>query len=307
MGEGWMILVAGASSKPGQKLIPMLVEKGYQVRALTRYPHKIEFASSLGIEIFEGDLRQPDTILRACEGAEAIISSVTAIAKRDNNDVHTVDDAGNRLLIDTANKSEIKRFVFLSAYGAAKNHPLDFFRIKFGIEDYLKFTGIPYTILRPTAFMESWCARIGHQVMNDEIVTIYGNGKNPINFISAEDVARFIVIALENPQLCNQTLTIGGPQSLTFDKVVATYESLIGKKAQKKYIPSWQLKWMSKMYGPMNETKARFMGMQYDLATSNWKVYMDENLKHFPVNLISLDDYARERFRETRMEKSGNE
>jgi uncharacterized protein YbjT (DUF2867 family) len=65
-----MILVVGASSKPGQKLIPMLVDKGYQVRALTRNPQQLDFAHFPGIEVIEGDLRQPDTLLRACEGVD---------------------------------------------------------------------------------------------------------------------------------------------------------------------------------------------------------------------------------------------
>jgi uncharacterized protein YbjT (DUF2867 family) len=106
-----MILVAGASSKPGQKLIPMLVDKGYQVRALTRNPQQLDFAHFPGVEVIEGDIRQPDTLLRACEGAEAVVSSVTAVVNVGDNNVHTVDDAGNRLLVETAKKSGVKRFV----------------------------------------------------------------------------------------------------------------------------------------------------------------------------------------------------
>jgi uncharacterized protein YbjT (DUF2867 family) len=114
-----MILVVGASSKPGQKLIPMLVDKGYQVRALTRNPQQLDFAHFPGIEVIEGDLRQPDTLLRACEGVEAVVSSVTAVVRVGDNNVHTVDDAGNRLLMETAKRSGVKRFVLVSACGAA--------------------------------------------------------------------------------------------------------------------------------------------------------------------------------------------
>jgi uncharacterized protein YbjT (DUF2867 family) len=284
-----VILVAGASSKPGQKLIPMLVEKGYRVRALTRDPRKLEPARSLGVDVFEGDMRQPDTLLRACEGAEAVVSSVTAIGE---NLIKEVDEAGNRSLMEAAQRSGVKRFVFVSAYSAAQNHPVDFFRSKYWMEEHLKSLPMEYTILRPTAFMESWCARIGAQVSNDQPVMIFGNGKSPINFISAEDVAQFIVLALEDPRLRNQTLTIGGPQNLTFEEVAATYERLSHKRVGRRYTPAWLLKLLRLWYQPFDETKARFLAMRHDLATSNWRVDMSEMLMHYPVRLVGLEEVA---------------
>lgn len=289
-----MILIAGASSQPGQKLIPMLVEKGYRVRALTRDPRKLECARSLGVEIIDGDLRQPDTLLHACEGAEAVVSSVTEVGGTGDNNVHTVDEGGVRSLMASAQKCGVKRFVFVSAYGVSENHPVDFFRSKYWTEEYLKSLQMEYSVLRPTAFMETWCARIGAQVLNDQPVTIFGNGKNPINFISAEDVAKFIVLTLEDPRLRNQTLTIGGPQNLTFEEVIAIYERIHCKHARLIYTPAWMLQLMSTLYNPINETKARFMAIRHELATSNWRVDMNEIVKHYPVQLIRLERVARQ-------------
>ena len=282
-----MILIAGATSQPGRRLIPMLVEKGYPVRALTRDARKLEFARSLGVEVIEGDLRQPDTLLRACEGAEAVVSLVTAIGE---NLIQEVDEAGNRSLMETAQRSGVKRFVFVSAYGAARTHPVDFFRSKYWVEEHLKSLPMAYTILRPTAFMESWCARIGKQVVNGGRVMVYGNGKNPINFIAAEDVAKFIVLALEDPRLRNQTLTIGGPQNLTWGEVVAIYERLSGKRAPKRSIPAWWLKMLSRVYLPFDEPRARAMAIRHELAASNWRVDMSEIVMQYPIRLTCLEE-----------------
>jgi len=284
-----MILIAGASSQPGQKLIPMLIQKGYQVRAFTRDPHKLEFARSLGVEVFEGDIRQPDTLLRACEGAEAVVSSVTGIGE---NLIQEVDEAGNRSLMESAERSGVKRFVFVSAYSAALNHPVDFFRSKYWTEEHLKSLRMEYTVLRPTAFMESWCAPIGRQVLSEQAVTILGSGKNPINFISAEDVAKFIVLALEYPLLRNQTLTIGGPQNLTWGEVVAVYERLFGKRARTHHLPAWWLNFLSHMYAPFDESLARVMTIRHELVTSNWRVDMSETMMHYPIVLTCLEEAA---------------
>jgi len=288
-----MILVVGASSQPGQKLISMLLEKGYRVCALTHVPHKLETVRSLGVEVFEGDIRQPDTLLRACEGAEAVVSSVTAVGRIGENNVHTVDDVGIRSLMEAAQRSEVKRFVFVSAYGAAQNHPVDFFRIKYWVEEHLKSLKMEYVILRPTAFMETWCARIGMQVLNGQPVTIPGNGRNPINFISALDVAKFILLALEDSRLRNQTLTIGGPQNLTFDEVAATYERLLQKEVGRKYTPVWMLNLQRIWYQPFNETRSRLLGIHHELATSNWQVDMSEMLMHYPIVLRSLENVVK--------------
>jgi uncharacterized protein YbjT (DUF2867 family) len=286
-----MILVVGATSKPGQKLVPLLLEKGYQVRAMTRAPHKLADTQFLGVEVIEGDMRQPDMLLRACEGAEAVVSSVTAPMTMGDNSVRTVDAGGNRSLMESAKRCGVKRFVLVSAYGAAQNHPVDFFRIKHQTESYLKSVEMDYTILRPTAFMEAWCARLGTQVMNGKEVTIFGDGRNPISFISAEDVARFIVFALEDPRLCNQTLTIGGPQNLTFDEVVSTYERLTSKSVNRKYISAFRMKLLSILLATFDETKSRFMAMRHELATSNWRVDMNEMVKHYPISLTKLDEW----------------
>lgn len=90
--------------------------------------------------------------------------------------------------------------------------------------------------------------------MTAAIMILVAGASSPINFISVEDVAKFIIIALEDTKLCGQTLTIGGPQNLTFD-----------------------------------ESKARLLKVRHELATSNWQVDMSEVVKHHPVNLVSLD------------------
>lgn len=286
-----MILIVGATSQPGQKLVPMLLGKGYQVRVLARNQEKADPHSNSDLQVVPGDLRIPDSLQQACQGVEEVVSCVTAAAAQGNNNIHTVDGAGNRALIDAARQAGARHFVLVSVYSAASNHPVDLMRVKYRAEEYLRASGLNYTILHPTAFMDSWCARLGAQVKNGAEVTIFGDGSNPINFISAEDVARFIVFALEDPRLRNQTLTIGGPQNLTLDEVVSAYERHYAKKVSRKCISDLRLKLTSLFSAVYNENQARFMAMRHDLATSNWQVDMTEVIKHYPINLVSLDDF----------------
>ena len=70
-----------------------------------------------------------------------------------------VDDRGHRALIDAARSQGVKRFVYTSALGVSPNHPIDFYRAKYAIEQYLQASGLEHVILRPSAFME-WHAHM---------------------------------------------------------------------------------------------------------------------------------------------------
>jgi uncharacterized protein YbjT (DUF2867 family) len=275
-----MILVADASSKPGQALIPILIQKGYPVRAFVRDACQLQYAQSLGVEVIEGDMRQPDTLLRVCEGAEAVVSSA--------------DTTGSDLLIDVAKRCGVRHFICLSSYRAASDDSDRLWRLENQMEEQLKTSGMEYTILRPTALMDTWCTLLGMQVTKGQEVTIIGDGRNPINFVSARDVANFIVFALEDPRLCNQTLTIGGPQNLSFEDVVAVYEKVLSTCVARKYISTLQMKLMSFLYAPFDRTQARLLAFQHELANSDWQVDMTETIKHYPINLTKLEDWVLE-------------
>jgi NADH dehydrogenase len=275
-----MVLVVDASSKPGQALIPILIQKGYPVRAFVRDACKLQYAQSLGVEVIEGDIRQPGTLLRVCEGAEAVVSSA--------------DTAGSHLLIDVAKKCGVRHFICLSSYRAASDASVRLWHVESQMEEHLKTSGLEYTILQPTAFMDIWCTLLGMQVLKGQQVRIFGDGRNLINFVSAQDVAKFIVFALEDPRLCNQTLTIGGPQNLSLEDVISVYEKVFSTCVARKYTSTRQMKLMSFLYALFDRTQARRLAFQYELATSDWQVDMTETIKHYPINLTKLEDWVLE-------------
>ena len=101
-----------------------------------------------------GDLRNPASLLNACQGVEQVLAAAHALVGKGDNNPHTVDDAGNRQLIDAAKVAGAKYFIFVSVQGASPDSPLKFFRIKYRTEEYLRASGLNFTILRPSAFMD---------------------------------------------------------------------------------------------------------------------------------------------------------
>lgn len=291
-----MILIVGATSKLGRALIPLLLAEGVPVRAMTRAPEKAEDLRNAGVEIVAGDLRDPASLAKACVGAEKVLAAAHAFLGRGNNIPEKVDWAGNRHLIDAAKAAGVKHFVFTSALGAGADHPVDFFRIKYQVEEYLRHSGLSYTILRPAPFMEMWAELIGQPVVTGGKATIFGRGKTPVNFVSVEDVARFAKIALENESAKKQIISIGGPENLTVEQVVEIFERVCGRRAKKSHVPLPLMRVMRWLTRPINPALSRQVAMGIFMDTADQAFDMSDTLKRYPVELTRLEEVVRRRY-----------
>src|SRR5947209_12239157 len=95
-----MILIVGASGRVGISVAQRLLEEGKPVRAMTRTPLKLDLLKQRGAEVVSGDLRNPASLLDACQGVEQVLVAAHALVGKGDNNPHTVDDLGNRHLIE---------------------------------------------------------------------------------------------------------------------------------------------------------------------------------------------------------------
>lgn len=288
-----MILVVGATSRVGTHVIPMLIAHGHAVRAMTRTPEKAEALQQLGAEVVQGDLRDPDSLARACAGVEKVLAAAHGFnpGQADNNP-HTVDDLGNHHLIDAAKAAGVEHFVFVSILGVTPDSPMELFRIKYATEQYLKASGMSYTILRAAAFMEFWGAMVGEPILKSGKTTIFGSGNNPINFVSAADVAAFAVIALESINARNQTINVGGPENLTLNQVAELFEKVGGKPAKKTHVPLPMMRMMRVVVRPFNPMLSLQITGGILMDTKNQTCNMSATLQRYPVKLHRMEEMA---------------
>ena len=291
-----MIVIIGASSSLGRATARLLLAEGKPLRAVTRIPSVLDHLGRLGAEVVRGDLRDPESLAKACEGAAQVFATTHAFNGKGDNTPQTVDDVGNRRLIDIAKAEGVQHFVFTSALGARPDHPVDFFRIKYKIEEHLKASGLSYTVLRPAAFMEFWAGLIGAPIIARGKTTIFGRGENPINFVSVEDVSRYAAIALESPSARGRVIEIGGPQNLSPLQVAATFERLANRSAAKRHVPVWAMRAMSILLRPVNPALCRQIraGIHMDTARQDFDV--TETAREFGVNPTPLEDVVRRHF-----------
>ena len=289
-----MILIAGGTGALGSAAAARLLAQDKQVRILTRTPEKAAELGQLGAEVVRGDLRDQASLTRACRGASAVLAAAHSVMGNGAEASRYVDDQGHRWLIDAARAAGVQRFVYTSAEGAAPDSPSAFFRIKYGIEQYLLGSGLDYAILRPTAFMEShaWML-IGEPILRQGKVTLFGKGENPRNFVAADDVARFALIALEDPRTTGETIGIGGPQNWTNMQVVALYEEIAGRRAEVSHVPLGALRLMAPLLRPFRPGLSQVMEVSILDETADCTFDMSETLRNYPVDLTGLEEWAR--------------
>lgn len=293
-----MILVAGSTGMVGSDICQRLVRLGKPVKALVRDtsdPAKVSKLSGLGVQIVKGDLRNPASLKAACQGVEVIIDTVSALPfsyTLGQNDIQNVDLQGAKALIDAAKAVGVKHFIFTSFSG---NIDADFplRNAKRAAEEHLKASGMIYTVLRPSYFMEAWLSpMVGFDAANAK-AAIYGSGNQPISWISLFDVAQFAVECLARPAARNAVLELGGLAMVSPHQVIKLFEQAAGKTFEVSHVPAEALK--ARMEGATEPMQKSFAGLMYCFALGD-PINMQATLKAFPVKLTSLGDYIELRF-----------
>ena len=288
-----MILVAGATGVLGSEIVRRLTARGDQVRAMVRTtsaPEKIERLKMLGAEIVRADVKEPRTLLAACEGVSAVISTITTILTSQPGDsFEATDGEGNEALIDAAKNAGATKFVFVS-FDASKTPDCPLSSAKKVAEEHLKASGLDYTILHGSLFCESW---LGPMLFADPVAgtaKVYGKGTDKIRYVAVADVAEFAVQSLTAPIAQNATIDVGGPEEISQREAVRIFEEAYGKKFSVIEIPEAALEaqWSSAQ-NPFDRT---FAGLMLGVArgfVSGLKPPFDA----FPMRMTSPREYVR--------------
>ena len=248
-----MILVAGGTGTMGKELVRRLVAKGERVRVVSRNAARHPQTSQ--VEIVEGDVRDRRSLDRAVAGVGTVVSAVHGFVDKDGP--KAIDRDGNANLIAAARAAGVEHFVLVSIAGASANSPMELFRMKYAAEQHLKVSGLGWTIVRPTAYMETWLGLIAVPLLESGKVRIFGRGHNPMNFVSAHDVAGVIEGAIVDSANRTNAIDVGGPEDLTFVEFARIAEEATGRTAATSHVPLLMMRAMAVLMKPVNPVLAR--------------------------------------------------
>jgi len=225
-----LILVSGATGQQGGATTRHLLAKGFKVRALTRdvQSDKAEALAAQGAEIVRGNLEDRAALDRALQGVYGVFSVQNFWLPGVGYDGEVKQ---GQLLADAAKAAGVKHFVYSSVGAAHRGMGQQHFESKWQIEQYVQALGLPYTILRPVAFMDN------HNWQRAAISngTFTGFGLRPdktIQLIAVEDIGAFATLAFENPPAyLGKTIEIAGDE-VTEAQIATLLTKVIGRPVQ---------------------------------------------------------------------------
>lgn len=252
-----MILIAGGTGLLGTQVVRLLTAQGLSLRVLTRDRDKAQQLSGEHVEIVTGAVQDRSAIEQAVDGARVVISAIQGFSGTGDSNPRTVDLHGNSVLIQAAQQAGVERLILVSVHGAAPDHPIELFRMKYAAEQALQASGLSWTIIRPAAYMETWAKLIGEPLVSTGKTRIFGRGENPINFVSASDVAQFVAWAAQEPSIQGECVDVGGPQNLTMRQVTQIIMSATKVSGKVTAVPLPMMRLMAVLMRPLNPTLAR--------------------------------------------------
>jgi NADH dehydrogenase len=194
----------------------------------------------------------------------------------------SVDRDGNFHLIEAAS-SVGAAFILMSVVGAAADHPMELFRAKHAAEERLRASGLPWTIVRATAFMETWAGIMAGPLRTRGTIPVFGRGTNPINFVSAGDVAAIVALVTSEPSLRGRVIEWGGPDNVTFNQLAAVVQEVIGSPGRVRHIPRSMLRLMSVLAAPVKPAFARQARAAVIMDTHDMRFDANPARREFPT------------------------
>ena len=208
------ILVTGATGNVGSEVIKALPDKS-QVCAADYQPERIKQVFGDSVQGVELDFARPETFAPAFAGVSRVFlmrpPHITQIKQ-------TFAPA-----IDAMKAAGVQHIVFLSLMGVEKNH----FVPHYQIEQLILQSGIPYTFLRPSFFMQNLSTTHRQEIQTyHEIMVPAGSGKT--SFIDVRDIAAVAAKTLSEPGHENRAYTLTGKEALSYYEVARIFTEVLG-------------------------------------------------------------------------------
>jgi len=294
-----MILVVGGSGDLGGRIVRRLRDGGQEVRCLVRQDTDAAPLRQLGAEVVRGDLTDPTSLSAACEGAETVVASATAIARvlagTKHPSIHEADEVGMASLVDAAEDADVGRFVYVSYAGAdsALGTPLE--RAKAATEKRLTRSPMRSVVVRPDAFQEIHLAPIGQFDIHAGKVAVFGKGDTKRRWVATEDVAALVaavVVEHDPPDM----VTFGGPEAISRNEAIAIAEQATGKKVKVQRMPRAAARLGMRLLDRAHPAMATIFGtgLMQDLLEVTWD---DAPLRERGITPRSASDWIAEQAR----------
>jgi len=235
-----MLLLTGATGSVGSRLLPLLLERGEDVRCLVREPRRLG-ARRVDVQIALGDLGEmsdPYLVRQALRGVDTVIHLAATIRDQPPHRIEELNGLATVRLLRAAERSGVRRFVFFSALDAAAAQRTRFFRAKWVAERAVASSSLETTIFAPSIVYDHsdpWVTLL-RRFSFLPVLPVSGDGKARFEPIWADDAARCVVAALARAD-GQRRYELAGPETLSYDEMSDLVSQIAGRPRPLVHLP----------------------------------------------------------------------
>jgi uncharacterized protein YbjT (DUF2867 family) len=250
------VLVIGGTGELGAVVAHRLQDDGHRVRLLVRDRSRVAGSDTV-FDYVDGDLDDMTMLESALAGCDAVHISVRGGPTAEQFD--HVEHRGTARVAQLAALEGVKRLTYVSHSLAAPDALAPDLRATFRAEQAIAESGVPFTVFRPTYFMETLPRHLrGRQAV------VLGRQRHPLHLIAAADFASMVSQALSTPAAVDKVLDIHGPQAFAIPDALRTYCERLAPDTKVVRRPLWLMAVMDRtmLRGQLRGTLALMRALQ---------------------------------------------
>ena len=258
-----LVTIFGGSGFVGSQVVRALAKRGARIRVAVRRPwqaYRLRLLGDVGqIEIVQANVRVPQTIDAALDGAEAVVYSVGTLFESGKQGFAALQAEGPALVAQAAARQGVTRFVLVSAIGANADSASKYARTKAEGEAAVRAAIPAATILRPSVVFgqgDGFFTRFAELAMISPALPLIGGGETRFQPVFVADVARAVARSLEDPAAAGATFELGGPTIYSFRQLMEILLAEIGRNRLLVPVP-WEL---ASLIGTVGDAQAFLHG-----------------------------------------------
>ena len=232
MSQSKLVLVTGATGNQGGACVDALLTRGHQVRALTRNSAS-PAANRLreqGVGIAVGDFTDPDSLVRAARGVDAVYAMSTPFEGGK-------ETAQGITITDAAKAAGVAHFIYSSVASANRATGISHFDGKYAVEKHLQASGVPYTIVAPVFFMENLLQPWMLSSLRQGKLAMALPASRSLQQITVADIGAFVAAVIErNDTVFGRRFDIAGDE-LTGEEAAAILSKVTGREVHYEGFP----------------------------------------------------------------------
>jgi NAD(P)H dehydrogenase (quinone) len=223
------LIVTGASGKFGRMATELLLERvpASQLICVTRKPDSLAALAARGVRVRQGDFDEPQTLRAAFEGGERmLLISTLSVGRRADQHARAIKAAA---------AAGVKHIAYTSSGGAHPQNPALVIPDHLQSEQVLKDSGVAYTILRDSLYIEAPLHQIAPRALQMG-VWITSSGEGRVGFVAKKDCVTCAATVLTTPGHEGRTYEITGPDLLSFRDVARIATEVAGRPIDYKVV-----------------------------------------------------------------------